>query len=144
MWDLGLCVQRVNATPEMWEMPAESRGGVVMGRHMNSAEQTAIWDRYENGETFTGIAAAVGRPYSTIREYVIRHGHRRPSGPPACSSARMSPADREEISRGLVSGESLRSIAGRLRRVPSTISREVAANGGRDSYRAVKAEDRVR
>ena len=52
--------------------------------------------------------------------------------------------DREEISRGLVVGESLRSIAGRLDRAPSTICREVNTNGGRDAYRAVDAEDRVR
>ena len=115
-----------------------------MGRHMNTVEQTEIWDRYEAGQTFTEIAASVGRPLSTVRDYVARHGFRRPVGPPAWSSARMSLMDREEISRGLVAGESLRSIARRLDRAPSTICREVNTNGGRGAYRAVDAEDRVR
>ena len=115
-----------------------------MGRHMNTVEQTEIWDRYEAGQTFTEIAASVGRPLSTVRDYVARHRFRRLGGPPAWSSARLSLMDQEEISRGLVAGESLRSIAGRLNRAPSTICREVNANGGRDRYRAVDAEDRVR
>ena len=115
-----------------------------MGCHMNTVEQTEIWDRYEAGQTFTEIAASVGRPLSTVRDYVARHGFRRPVGPPAWSSARMSLMDREEISRGLVAGESLRSIARRLDRAPSTICREVNTNGGRGAYRAVDAEDRVR
>ena len=33
-----------------------------MGRHKNTVEQTEIWDRYEAGQTFTEIAASVGRP----------------------------------------------------------------------------------
>ena len=115
-----------------------------MGRHMNTVEQTTIWDRYEAGDTFTEVARSVGRSVSTVRDYVARHGFRRPVGPPAWSSARMSLVDREEISRGLVAGESFRSIARRLGRAPSTISREVNASGGRERYRAVEAEDRVR
>ncbi len=115
-----------------------------MGRFMNAAEQVEIWDRYEAGETVTAIAAAIGRPLSTVWGYVVRHRHRRPAGPPAWSSVRMSLADREEISRRLVAGESFRAIARCLGRAPSTISREVNRNGGRKAYRAVKAEDRVR
>jgi IS30 family transposase len=49
-------------------------------------------------------------------------------------------ADREELSRGLVAGDSLRQIAGRLGRVVSTLSREVERNGGRTAYRACHAE----
>ena len=58
------------------------------------------------------------------------------------SPLRLSLAEREEISRGLAAGEALRSIAGRIGRAPSTVSREVAGNGGRRGYRAAKA-DRV-
>ena len=52
----------------------------------------------------------------------------------------MSVAEREEISRGIVVGESFRSMGRRLGRAASTISREVAANGGRRRYRAVRAD----
>jgi IS30 family transposase len=56
---------------------------------------------------------------------------------------RLSLADREEISRGLAIGEQLRSVARRLGRAPSTISREVKANGGPSHYRAVMAHHRA-
>ena len=56
------------------------------------------------------------------------------------SRLRLSLAEREEISRGVVSGDSCRSIAGRLKRAPSTVSREIAGNGGRKRYRAHQAE----
>ena len=75
-----------------------------MGRHMNTVEQTTIWDRYEAGDTFTEVARSVGRSVGTVRDYVARHGFRRPVGPSAWSSARMSLVDREEISRGVGSG----------------------------------------
>jgi IS30 family transposase len=59
------------------------------------------------------------------------------------SPRRLSVSDREELSRGLVAGESFRSIAGRLGRAPSTISREVAWSGGRSQYRAWWAEEQA-
>ena len=111
-----------------------------MGRHINTVEQTTIWDRYEAGDTFTGVARSVG----TVRDCVARHGFRRPVGPSAWSPARMLLVDREEIFGGLVAGESFRSIARRFGRAPSTVSREVNGSGGRERYRAVEAEDRVR
>jgi IS30 family transposase len=52
-------------------------------------------------------------------------------------------SEREEISRGLAEGASLRRIAGRLHRAPSSISREVARHGGRHRYRAARAEERA-
>ena len=59
------------------------------------------------------------------------------------SPLRLSLDEREEISRGLVAGESLRAIAGRLGRSPSTVSREVARHGGVRRYRAVQADSRA-
>src|SRR5262249_32167878 len=58
----------------------------------------------------------------------------------ARSALRLSLGEREEISRGLTAGESLRSIARRLGRAASTISREVAWSGSRGSYRAWRAD----
>jgi len=60
------------------------------------------------------------------------------------SDHRLSLAEREEISRGLVQGESVRSIALLLGRSPSTVSREVNRNGGRERYRASTAERATR
>ena len=51
--------------------------------------------------------------------------------------------DREEISRGLIAGLSLRRIAAQLGRSPSTISREVDRNQGRYKYRATMADERA-
>jgi transposase, IS30 family len=62
---------------------------------------------------------------------------------PRRSPLRLSLAEREEISRGLAAGESVRGIARRLGRAPSTVCREVAANGGRDRYRACAADRRA-
>jgi IS30 family transposase len=55
----------------------------------------------------------------------------------------LSLDDREEISRGVACGISLRSIAGRLHRAPSTISRELHRNGGHRRYRAAAADKRA-
>ena len=52
----------------------------------------------------------------------------------------LSLAEREEISRGLISNQSLRSIARNLGRAPSTISREVGRNGGCAAYRATASD----
>jgi transposase, IS30 family len=75
--------------------------------------------------------------------YAIYRAVKRLKRPPARESIRsplrLSPAEREEISRGLAAGESLRVIAGRLARARSTVSREVARNGGRPIYRACRA-----
>ncbi|WP_457473290.1 helix-turn-helix domain-containing protein [Streptomyces sp. TE4109] len=53
----------------------------------------------------------------------------------------LSLAEREEISRGLAAGDSFRAIAGRLGRAPSTVSREVGRHGGRERYRAARADE---
>jgi IS30 family transposase len=69
--------------------------------------------------------------------------HRPPKREPRRSPLRLSLAGREEISRGLAAGEPVREIARRLGRAPSTVCREVAANGGRDQYRACAADRRA-
>ena len=59
------------------------------------------------------------------------------------SPARLSAAEREEIRCGLDQDETFRQIACRLDRAPSTISREVNANGGRDGYEGWRAHRRA-
>jgi len=70
----------------------------------------------------------------------VRKLKRPPAYVPNRSPLRLSPVEREEISRGVATGESLRVIAGRLGRAPSTVSREVTRNGGRQGYRACRAD----
>jgi IS30 family transposase len=93
---------------------------------------------------------AEGAPFWRLRQevprsrYAIYREVRRLLRPPAPESTRsalrLSLAEREEISRGLARDESLRGIARRLGRSPSTVSREVARNGGRGGYRACQAD----
>ena len=85
------------------------------------------------------IGMQIGRHHRTVWGHIARL--RRPVVPERVRSGlRLSLVEREEISRGLAGGEALRAIARRLGRSPSTISREVATNGGRLRYRACRAD----
>ncbi|MEA2002196.1 MAG: IS30 family transposase [Actinomycetota bacterium] len=108
-------------------------------RRLSELEKAEIWDRFEGGESQRSISRRLGRSPSTIRTLLVSSGFRRPVPGPEWSTLRLSLTEREEISRGLASGESLRCIATRLGRAVSTVSREVAANGGRRGYRATSA-----
>ncbi len=82
---------------------------------------------------------------STIRRLVIRSNIKAMTCPPQRRRSRyaLSLMEREEISRGLVARQSLRSIAQSLNLSPSTISREVRRNGGRQTYRAARSDQRA-
>lgn len=99
----------------------------------SAAEQAEVWDRYEAGEYMRPIARAIGRSQGAVRDLIAKTGGVRPLDPTEWSEARLSLTEREEISRGVAGGESARQIAARLGRAPSTISRELKANGGRDA-----------
>jgi IS30 family transposase len=97
--------------------------------YYTEADKALMWDRWERGESLHSIAQHFGRSHSSIQGILSRTGGIRP--PQRTRSARsLSLAEREEISRGIASGRSLRSIALRLGRAPSTISRELNRNGG--------------
>jgi len=108
-------------------------------RRLSELEKSEIWDRFEAGESQRSISRRLGRSPSTIRTHLLGSGFRRPVPGPEWSSFRLSLTEREEISRGLAAGESMRSIASGLGRAGSTVSREVASNGGRSKYRATAA-----
>lgn len=112
-----------------------------MGRatRLSAAEQVEIWQRWRQGQTYVEIAAALQRVPASAYRVIVRQGG---FGPRLRrrSARHLSFAEREEISRALARGESLRQIAGRLGRPPSTISREVRRHGGRLEYRAEAAE----
>ncbi len=108
-------------------------------RRLSESEKSEIWDRFEGGESQRSISRRLGRPPSTIRTLLVSAGFCRPVPAREWSLLRLSLTEREEISRGLAVGESMRCIAARLERAPSTVSREVAGNGGRVGYRAAGA-----
>lgn len=105
-----------------------------------SAEQRAeIWDRWWRGESMSSIGRRLDRKSSSVFSVLSPSGGIRPAE--GRRSARsLSLAEREEVSRGLVAGRSLRSIARHLGRAPSTISREVGRNGGRDGDRVTVSD----
>src|SRR5512132_662161 len=88
-----------------------------------------LWVRLRSGKAAKPAARELGLGTSTVRAYLLRCGGIRPE-PRRRASGRLTFAEREEISRGLAADYSLRRIAAGLGRAPSTISREVAANGG--------------
>ena len=108
-------------------------------QRLSESERIELWDRWEAGESQRSIARALGRSPSTVRTVLVSSRWRRPVPPREWSQLRLSLAEREEISRGIAEGLSLRRIAEGLGRSGSTVCREVASNGGRGRYRAVAA-----
>jgi IS30 family transposase len=106
---------------------------------LTSADRHEIRRRIGSGESFVVVSAAVGCSTKAIQRLLNRVGGLSPRVATR-SSLRLSVEEREEISRGLLVGESVRRIASRLGRAPSTVSREVVHNGGRCRYRAWRAE----
>ena len=106
------------------------------------AGKKELWERWRAGESISDIARALHKPPGSM------HGMLQATGgfsPPELHRRRcaLTPSEREEISRGLAAGESLRAIAARLGRCASTVCREVNRNGGRRTYRAQKADERA-
>ena len=106
---------------------------------LSEPEKERLAELVADGVPFWRICEVIGRDRWTTRRN-INYLKRPPKPEPKRSPLRLSLAEREEISRGLAGGESLRSIARRLGRAPSTISREVRSNGGARRYRACRAE----
>ncbi len=98
-----------------------------------------MWERWKQGATLHEIGKLFDRPHTSIQRIIAETGGFRPAQRFRGSKA-LTLAEREEISRALVRSESMRSIARRLGRAPSTISREIQRNGGRDDYRASQAD----
>jgi len=98
-----------------------------------------VWVRPRNGQAAKPAARELGLCTGTVRAYLLRCGGIRPESRRR-ARGRLGIAEREEISRGLAAGRSIRVIAAALGRAPSTVSREVNANGGRRRYRAARAD----
>jgi len=110
-----------------------------MAERLSELERWRIAELAAQGSTTRLIAEEIGRGRYAVAKH-LRLMRRPPAPEPVRSPLRLSLVEREEISRGLAGGESLRAIARRLGRAPSTVSREVAGNGGRRRYRACRAD----
>ena len=112
-------------------------------QRLTFAERSDLLRRVRAGETHEEAAAAVGCSAKSVQRLLTKTGGVKSRAKPR-SPLRLSLAEREEISRGLLAGESRRAIAARLGRSPSTVTREVAAAGRPNSYRAWRADERAR
>jgi IS30 family transposase len=113
--------------------------GQIRRPGLTSAQKTELWDRWQRGESLKAIGRAFGKPSSSIYCLVSPHGGIRPHARRRSKLA-LTLSEREEISRGIVARQSIRSIARIVGRAPSTVSREVRRNGGYGRYRAARAE----
>lgn len=108
-------------------------------RCLSSVQRTELWSRWKDGQSLAEIGRALSRNSSSVLRFLAKTGGIAPA-PRRRSSRELSLEEREEVSRGLSGGLTIRAIAGQLRRSPSTISREVVRNGGREHYRATAAD----
>jgi len=109
---------------------------------ISDTERQRIAELLAEGAPVWRLHKEISRSRYAIRRAVVAL-HRPPKQEPRRSPLRLSLAEREEISRGLAAGEPVREIARRLGRAPSTVCREVAANGGGGRYRACAADRRA-
>src|ERR1035437_7986379 len=109
---------------------------------LTAEQKREMWSRWKAGQSFSEIGRVLGKERSAIRRTVASTGGYGPQQRRR-SLRVLSSAEREEISRGLAEGMSLRTIARRSGRAASTISREIARHGGRHRYRAIRADERA-
>ena len=134
----GLRVQPVNATHyglSHQRSVADERPRI----HYTESQKALMWERWQKGESLQQIAQLFDRNHSSIQGILAATGGIRPA-PRRRSRWALTLAEREEISRAVVAGHSMRSIAAQLGRAPSTISREIKRNGGQECYRASQAD----
>lgn len=109
---------------------------------VSAAQRADIWRRWKAGESLHEIGRAHGRQHTSIHLLLSHHGGIVPAVRQRAAQA-LTLGEREDISRGIASGESIREIASGLSRAASTVSREVARHGGRSVYRASEADSQA-
>ena len=106
---------------------------------LSAAQKTEIWKRWKAGQSLHEIGRAFDKPHTTIHQFLLPSGGIRPAARRRSRLA-LTLAEREDISRGIASGSSIREIARRMNRAASTVSREVRRHGDRPAYRAHDAD----
>jgi IS30 family transposase len=107
--------------------------------YYSESQKAVMWEHWQKGDSLQQIAQLFDRNHSSIEGILAETGGIRPRARCRCGLALTLP-EREEISRAVAAGNSMRSMATSLGRAPSTISREIKRNGGYESYRAAQAE----
>ena len=107
--------------------------------YYSASQKELMWKRWKEGWTLHQIAHLFNRFHSSVHRILAETGGIRPPDRRRSSLA-LTLAEREEISRALVIGHSIRAIAARIGRAPSTVSREIERNGGQSGYRANQAD----
>jgi IS30 family transposase len=113
------------------------RPGMRFG--LSAIEKRDVWSRWKAGQSLREIGRVFDKPPSSIQCLLLPRG----GIPPAArrrSRLALTLSEREDISRGIASGWSLREIASHLHRAVSTVSREVTRHSGRPAYRALEAD----
>lgn len=108
--------------------------------YYTDSQKALMWERWRKGESLQQIAQLFDRNHSSVQRILAETGGIQPKQRHRSSLA-LTLAEREEISRSVVAGDSIRAIAIRLARAPSTISRELKRNGGMQGYRANNADE---
>ncbi|MBZ5700152.1 MAG: helix-turn-helix domain-containing protein, partial [Acidobacteriia bacterium] len=106
---------------------------------LSATQKADLWCRWKAGQSLHEIGRAFGKEHAVIYFLLARHGGIAPAVRRRSLLA-LTLAEREDISRGIAGGWSIREIAKRLERAASTVSREVARHGGRPQYRASEAD----
>ena len=115
-------------------------GSKVSLRGFSKKQQIDIWDRWRKGESLSDIGRGIGKHAGSIHHVIALYGGISPS-PRSRSSKALTLKEREEISRGLAAKLSIRKIALKINRPPSTVSREIHRHGGKIAYRACEADE---
>jgi IS30 family transposase len=109
---------------------------------LSAIQRIDLWSRWKAGQSLHEIGRAFGKSHVVIHFLLARHGGIAPAARRR-SLRTLTLAEREDISRGIASGGSIRAIAKGLQRAVSTVSREVARHGGRPQYRAAEADQQA-
>ena len=107
--------------------------------YYSESQKALMWERWQKGDSLHQIAQLFDRNHTSVQGILLRTGGIRPAQRHRSRLA-LTLAEREEISRAVAAGNSIRSIATVLGRAPSTISREIQRNGGQQWYRASQAD----
>ena len=107
--------------------------------YYTEGQKALMWERWQKGDSLQQIAQLFDRNHSSVQRILAQTGGIRPASRQRSRLA-LTLAEREEISRAVALGHAIRSIASRLGRAPSTISREIQRNGGQPRYRASQAD----